>query len=203
MGRRVNGLDARQRETLRKESILDAALTLFAERGYSSVSIEELCRHAHVSTKSFYLSFQDREECYLLLMRRTAQRIKSEFLEFLDTEISEAADSETLLLKALASAFGDDQRYGLVLFGRGSATTPAVERERRINRRWAASFLTEIWSRLLPGVAIQAGVASGVIGGFFNIIADWISDLVELEDADTVELYTSLSNFYDVVKPGK
>src|SRR5262245_40922398 len=55
--RRIRGLDAEQRKALRREQLLASALELFSSDGYHSVSVDQICAAALVSTKSFYADF--------------------------------------------------------------------------------------------------------------------------------------------------
>ena len=60
-GRRVRGLDADQRRKQRRDQLLATTLDLLAAKGYQSVSIEQICQTAYVSTKSFYELFDSKD----------------------------------------------------------------------------------------------------------------------------------------------
>jgi len=79
------------------------------------------------------------------------------------------AEATRRLVAAFAHALVDDPRRARVTFGEAAGISPAVERQRRKNRRWAAQFVESLWSRYgaAPG---RAGVdphriAIGMIGG--------------------------------------
>ena len=67
-----------------RESIIHAALTLFREKGYDSVSVNEICRKAYVAHSSFYYLFSGKQEIlqYLLNEVRVDERTLSEALLF-------------------------------------------------------------------------------------------------------------------------
>ncbi len=204
MGRLIGGLDEAARRAARRETLLDAALDLFSARGFTATPIETLCQQARVSTKSFYEVFDSRESCYLALMMRTTEDMQHR----LGTGVAaipladEVAATEALL-DVLAHLFGDDPRPAIVLFGRGAATTPRVEQQRRTNRRWSAEFLAAIWKQFQPDEAIPPGVATGTIGGLFDIISDWAADQKEGEPAfDVAVLRERLFGFYLAVRLG-
>ncbi|WP_243639720.1 TetR/AcrR family transcriptional regulator [Streptacidiphilus pinicola] len=196
-GRRIRGLDAEQRKALRRRQLLDSALELFAEQGYAATSIEQLCQHAFVGTKGFYETFDSREACYLALLAEITERTEA----LMNARLAEGAD-EPALVDAFADALVGDPRIAQVAFGHGMAVSPALEHARRENRRWAASFVIRVWqsSGLATAPAAHLRVAAtGLVGGMFDLIADW---LVTAEPTDTGPLRSALTGFYAVVRAG-
>jgi AcrR family transcriptional regulator len=201
-GRRIQGLDAEQRREQRRRRLLDAALDLFAAEGYAGTSIEQLCQRAYVGTKGFYEIFDSREACYIALLQDITAGT-----EALVTARFAAGAEESALVRAFARALVDDHRTARVAFGHGMAVTPATERQRRTNRRWAAQFLVRVWhSRDAPtGGRSEAEVqrlATGLIGGLFDLIADWLLDCDPADPAAVDALLRDLESFYAVVRTG-
>lgn len=68
----------------KKTAIIDAALTLFGENGFTDVSIREIAAHAHVSQVSIYNYFGSKEalvaECANIIIHDVLQRA-TEILE--------------------------------------------------------------------------------------------------------------------------
>lgn len=202
-GRRIRGLDAEQRRAQRREQLLDAALELFAREGYLNTSIEQICATAYVSTKSFYEAFEGREDCYLALMRRSTERIIQRVVAVFEqtTDLPED-EATTTLVAELAAAIVDDPRLAKVLFGEGGAISWASERQRRQNRRWAAAFIEQIWQRYGHSDGSRHGIAVGVVGGLFDIIADWLVD-ADVDDPAAIRTLTAdLNRFYRTVQAG-
>lgn len=203
VARQRGGLDEDQRREQRRQALLDAALELFARRGYLSTPIEELCRTAHVSTKSFYGVYDSREACYLDLMRRTTERLLTGMAEAVTQEsFDDPADGQRRLVEALAHLMADDPRGAVVLFGRGTATTFAVEAERRANRRRSAELVTLVWTSAWPDIEVLPGVATGAVGGLFDVVADWVADTEDLTTLDPAVLETRLQAYYAVLMRG-
>ena len=48
----------------RRHRIAEAALTLFAERGYNVTSVDDIVRAAHASKSAFYDFFESKEHCF-------------------------------------------------------------------------------------------------------------------------------------------
>jgi AcrR family transcriptional regulator len=60
----------RQPETRRQE-ILDAALAVFAEKGFSSARMEDIARHAGITKGTPYLYFKSKEEIFKSLVQES------------------------------------------------------------------------------------------------------------------------------------
>lgn len=199
--RRIGGLDAEERRARRRDLVLDAALGLFAERGYQSTSIELICQTANVSTKSFYELFDGREACYLALYRRTSacfrDRVGAAYVQVPDDEIAAAR----YLLDCFIAVLMEDPRQAQVTFGMSRAISQNVEHARRDNRRWAATFIDAMWRR--NGVeGNHHRIAVAFIGGSFDVIADWLLD-ADLSDLRAqLSLVDDLTAFYTAVRQG-
>lgn len=210
-GRRIRGLDAGERRARRREDLLDAALELFAAQGYQDTAIEQICKHAYVGTKSFYEVFTGKEALYLALLDRIVVDVTGRLTAALDAVGDDQGESAAAraLIRHFADAFVDDVRVARVTFGEGRAVTPLAEAHRRTNRRWAASFVETVWQRLGVATGPHAhAVAMGLIGGLFDIIADWLLDTDWQLDTDTARpadrarLQDGLDRFYTVVSSG-
>ena len=213
-GRRIRGLDAEERRALRREQLLDAALELVATKGYASTSIEQICQTAYVATRSFYELFDGKEGCYLALLQRIAQDIGDRMVATVDeAPDDDPAEAIRGLLAAFAHALVDDPRVVRAAFGEGAGISPAIERQRRANRRWAADFLVDVWERfgLMQRRPDDAHVvAVGVIGGMFDLVVDWLHDddeptgtgAPEGGNSDVDALVRDLTAFYELVQDG-
>ncbi|MCM2387262.1 TetR/AcrR family transcriptional regulator [Streptomyces sp. CWNU-1] len=180
-------------------------MELFSAQGYQDTSIEQICKHAYVGTKSFYEVFTGKEAVYLALLDRIVMDVTGRLTSALDAldDDQDEREAARALVRHFADAFVDDVRVARVTFGEGRAVTPLAEAHRRTNRRWAASFVETVWQRL----GIVAGphghaVAMGLIGGLFDIIADWLVGTGTAQPADRGSLQDGLDRFYTVVSSG-
>lgn len=60
----------------RKQQLIDAALTLFAERGYSATRILDICDRAGVAKGLFYWYFPTKLDLFVELVRSMRQRLR-------------------------------------------------------------------------------------------------------------------------------
>lgn len=62
-----------ERQQRTRASLLDAAVHVFARRGYSGASMPEIAREAGVSTGAIYSNFSGKQELFLAMMGAVAQ----------------------------------------------------------------------------------------------------------------------------------
>lgn len=76
-------------------ALLEAALDLFAEQGYGSTSIPEICARAGLTKGAFYSNFANKDDLFLALVdanwQRQASRIRSALPSHVDAEVVEDA----------------------------------------------------------------------------------------------------------------
>jgi AcrR family transcriptional regulator len=205
-GRRIRGLDPEQRREQRRHQLLGAALELFATHGYAATSIEQICQSAYVGTKGFYEFFTSRESCYIALLHEVTERIESQMTELLATVPDDQEAAERVLVTGFAHTLIDDPRVAMVTFGAGRAISPQVERQRRANRRWAASFVHMVWARhgvipAGPGLDLHR-ISVGLIGGLFDLVSDWLLDADPRDQAAVDSLINDLLAYYGAVRAG-
>ncbi|MEC3958647.1 TetR/AcrR family transcriptional regulator [Nocardia sp. CDC153] len=204
--RRIRGLDADERSAQRRRQLLSAATELFARQSYSLTSIEQICQHAYVGTKGFYDHFESKEACYTALLVQISTGIQQRVAEV----AAETADRDwptrrAAVVAAFVHAIADDPRLAKVTFGEAGGISPAVEAQRRSNRRWSAEFLKQQWlqddPREHPGML---ALALATIGGMFELVADWLHHHDDGGAPDSVEtLVADLNHFVAVVDAGR
>ncbi|WP_055552102.1 TetR/AcrR family transcriptional regulator [Streptomyces sp. NBRC 110028] len=85
-GRRADGTPTRvtRRRAETRERLLAAALTVFAERGFGRVGIEEICEAAGYTRGAFYSNFDSLDELFFALYERQAALQTAQVRDALD-----------------------------------------------------------------------------------------------------------------------
>ena len=146
----------REREA-RRQLILGAAKTVFAERGFLNASVEEIAGRCELAVGTLYRYFQSKEEMYVSLL--------SEAMEMFRQAIEAARDSSAAppeQLRAVWRFFYDFYReqpeyYRAFMFLRNEGLRDAISPDviNEINRRAGMNF------RLVAEI-VQAGMAAGL-----------------------------------------
>ena len=78
-------LSRKEREKLRhKEEILEAALSLFSEKGFHNVSMQEIAEESEFGVGTLYKFFESKEALFEELINSTTDHVASDFSEILD-----------------------------------------------------------------------------------------------------------------------
>ena len=82
-----------------REALIEAALRLFAERGYADVGTEEIVAHAKVTRGALYHHFEDKRD----LFRSVFERVEAGLMERIGTRMKTAKDPWELILNGMRS----------------------------------------------------------------------------------------------------
>lgn len=204
--RRIRGLDADERSAQRRRQLLTAATELFARQSYSGTSIEQICQAAFVGTKGFYDHFESKEACYTALLDQITRGIQQSVLvAATETAGRPWPERRHAVLAAFVNAIADDPRLAKVTFGEAGGISPAVEAQRRSNRRWSAAFLAQQWrGGEISDDARELALALATIGGLFELIADWLHHHDDGGAMDSIDrLVGNLNHFMAVIDAGR
>jgi AcrR family transcriptional regulator len=67
---------------------MDAAEALFLKHGFRRVAIEEICRKASVSRKTYYVYFDNKEALIIQLLDKIIDTLSREFVEIMNGAVS-------------------------------------------------------------------------------------------------------------------
>jgi AcrR family transcriptional regulator len=188
--RRIRGLDAEQRKAQRREQLLAAALELFASEGYHSVSVDQICAAAYVSTKSFYADFESKEELFLVLYDQLFREAELAILTAVPPGGGGMLEPERTRrrIAAFIHACVDDPRKAKIGFLEAAGLSPAVEAHRRAaHHRFAAYNENTANPHVEDGTLIARDYkrgALGMVGAINEVLVDWVLD----PDPDPVEV---------------
>ncbi len=180
---------------LTREALLDAAEALFAERGVSRTSLQDIARAAGVTRGAVYWHFADKAELFNAMMERTTEPMLDTLNE-IDTDTDEAplASLRASTLQAL-HRIGHDPRTRRVfdvathkveyvddLLG---ARTRHLSVHRSCSAQMAASFARAQALGQLPAHTPPAVLAAGFQALVNGLIQTWMLD-DSLFDLDAV-----------------
>lgn len=102
----------RRKET-RPQELLDAALSLFVEKGFAATRAEEVARRAGVSKGTLYLYYPSKEELFKAVVRQTLSSLIAEGLELAGSFSGTTSELLTTLMRIWWERFGNTPAAGI------------------------------------------------------------------------------------------
>lgn len=156
-GQRVyGGLSPAERVARRREQFLDAAVEVFASKGWAGSTVADICRAAKLSPRFFYDEFPRRELLFLATTDRIATQVEHVVRSALAVGEKDVRAQARSVLTALAEYFIADPRVVRVALME-SLATPEFREQRRL---LIASFV-ELAARLMGPLRADADAAGG------------------------------------------
>ena len=144
-----------EQEPGRKGEILDAALDVFSERGYSGGSMREIATRVGVSEPALYRHFSGKEEVFVALMRIGATRLRKEVFALIGWLSPEDIADQ------LAAAFADRRRAMRRYDQLFRAVLPRVVRNQSLVREFREGIAFPVREQLIAK-AIEIDAYYGV-----------------------------------------
>ena len=132
----------------RREQLLSAATTLFRERGYQAVSMEDIGARAGIAGPSIYRHFTSKTEILLAASYRMADRLTIGA----ERAVDEATDAMSALTGVVKSYVDNVMRVDNLVVAQANEATEVPDRDRRALRRIQRSYVAG-WVRLLREVS--------------------------------------------------
>ena len=163
----------RQKKDAKRTAMMQAAVQVFAEKGYYAATVRDIVKAADVAIGTFYFYFPDKETLFVHLYEETADFL----LQTIDQAVRSRSDLAQQLSRGIQAylniAIYEPAVVQLLLVG-GVGAVPSLEAKRLTFRE----RLVRLWQRPLDK-AIEAGVipdqnsrrvAEAFAGGFDEVI---------------------------------
>ena len=157
--------------------ILDAALNVFARKGYYETKLDEIVDESHTSKGSIYFHFPNKERLFLALV--------DQFADLLERRVSESIQDKEmgmgrvrLALVTVLETFARYRRPAKILLVQAVGLgQPFEEKRLEINDRFASLIETYIKEAIMVG-DIEATdtevVAHAWMGAIYQLVIRWV-----------------------------
>ncbi len=167
-----------ERAAVRRTALLDAALGLVGEHGWSQLSVEAMCREAGLNKRYFYEAFGTLDGAMAALIDEVARGVLDASLDAMPASGS-PAEMTRASVRAFVTYLTEDRRRARVLLEAPPPGGAAAERRTAATRRGVA--LTAARGRTVFQASDPAGfelAASMVVGGTSQAVLDWLDGRV-------------------------
>ncbi|MFJ4649977.1 TetR/AcrR family transcriptional regulator [Nocardia sp. NPDC088792] len=197
------GRSAVERRTERRQRLIDAALELWRENGWTAVTIRAVCARTSLNDRYFYEAFADRDE----LLVAAWESVRDDMLAALTSIFTEntdrpLADIIRLAASAVLERISADPAYGGILLMH-HAGSPALESSRRAALKLTADLVVTAARTYVRPDADETALhidAIASVGGFVELIDAWQSGILDCTADDIVarlvDLVSTLGRTY-------
>lgn len=146
----------RRRADARPDEVLDAALDLFIELGFTQTRVDDIAKRAGISKGAVYLYFPSKEAIMEALVRRAVVPIADSALEFFDLD-QDPRLTITMVLKMAAHRLSDPKT---------TAIPRIIFREVKSFPELAHMYRREVIDKVLP--VVERLIARGIDRGYLR-----------------------------------
>ncbi|OBK22930.1 hypothetical protein A5634_06950 [Mycobacterium asiaticum] len=193
-GRKYHGLIPQERARQRRAALLVAALQVFAEQGYASSSVKQICGVAGLTERYFYESFTDREGCLAALYSHLVDQMRAATLSALVSAQVDIDEQARAGLHAFIGYLTEDPRRARVVLVEVVGVSAAMEQRRHGVLREFADIVANTWatSRAEPLTSTQQSTAVALVGGVNHLLVDWLMTGSVQRPTDLAEVCATL-----------
>jgi AcrR family transcriptional regulator len=146
----------RRRAEARPDEVLDAALDLFLERGFSATRVEDIAARAGLSKGAVYLYFPSKEAVLEGIVRRAIVPIAATAVDMVSNYAGDPRTIISMVMKTVARRMADPRTIAI----------PKLMMREMINfPDFAAMYRREVLDKVIPMVVglLKTGMAEGYL----------------------------------------
>jgi AcrR family transcriptional regulator len=160
-----------------RERILDAAVKVFASKGYHDTKVDDIVSESHTSKGSFYFHFPSKQEIFLALVDTFADLLENRLKERLTTSTS-GLERVELALRVCLETFSQYRALAKIALVQATGLGSAFEEKRRaVNERFI-QFIKENLDEAVTDGSIRAlnteVTACAWVGALNEVVMRWI-----------------------------
>lgn len=163
----------RLKKDAKRTAMMQAAVRVFAEKGYHAATVRDIVNEADVAIGTFYFYFPDKETLFVHLFEETAAFLLQAIEQAMNSRSTFPAQLEGALQAYVNVAFYEPAVVQLLLVG-GMGSVPSLAEKRAEFRE----KLIRLWQRALVSAQEQKQIspqnirrtAEALVGGFDEVI---------------------------------
>ncbi len=176
------------RSARRRERILDAAFSVFSQRGYRQAGVDEVGRQAETSKGGVYFHFPTKEALFLELLRTTADRLTGKVERSMAPYDDPIERADVALRTVLGVFAGHRTMARLFLIDAVGAGSEFQAELHRLHQRFAGIIASQLDDAVASGIIepIDTDIAGMAWFGALNeVVVRWLMSEQQgrLEDA--------------------
>ena len=168
-----------ERSARRRERILDAAFTVFSQRGYRHAGVDEVGRQAETSKGGVYFHFPTKESLFLELLRTTADRLVGK-VERSMSDVADPIERADIALRTVLGVFAGHRTMArLFLIDAVGAGSEFQAELARLHQRFSGLISEQLDAAVVDGLIepLDTRIAGMAWFGALNeVVTRWLMD---------------------------
>ncbi len=168
-----------ERSARRRERILDAAFTVFSQRGYRHAGVDEVGRQAETSKGGVYFHFPTKESLFLELLRTTADRLVGK-VERSMSSVDDPIERADVALRTVLGVFAGHRTMARLFLIDAVGAGPEFQAElARLHQRFSGLIAEQLDAAVADGIIepIDTRIAGMAWFGALNeVVSRWLMD---------------------------
>lgn len=159
----------------KEKTIIEAAIKLFAQKGFTSTSIQEIAARSGISKGAFYLHFKSKEALLLAILQFYFEKLKAEVLSYENKELS----AKEVFIKQLAGFLKNSiEHHEFIIMISREQTIPLNDSTKKliykmqmdIHEIYHKAFIDIFGKKVEPYVWDLSVMAEGILSGYIKIL---------------------------------
>ncbi len=153
--------------------LIGAMAALLAERGYSTVTIADIARQAHVSKRTFYEHFPDKDQCFIACYETLSNMVLQAIVDAMSGDLPWAKRWRASTKAYLSTLESQPALTRTLMMDIYAAGPEALQVRRQVLRRFADNLrrIVDQGRRENPKIPkLSQAMATAIIGGINELV---------------------------------
>ncbi len=178
--------NTRRKKDTKRTAMMQAAVRVFAAKGYHSATVRDIVSEADVAIGTFYFYFPDKETLFVHLFEETAAFLLQAIEHALGSRATFPAQLEAAVQAYVNVAFYEPAVVQLLLIG-GMGSVPSLAERRaeyreKLIRAWQRPLIAALDARQIDQQNVRR-TAEGLVGAFDEIILNALASANREQEA--------------------
>lgn len=170
--------ETQERKEAKRQSILDTAAKVFAERGYHHTSVKDIVQEAGISVGSFYFYFKGKEELFAELYESIVKAFQQTAENVLDVHNFSLPKNLTRVITANLWMYQGKRELAKIMMIEAVGLNPEFEKKRSESIKESYRTMEGWFKRFKQGnhvhIPDERAASLAFEGSFHYLVMDWL-----------------------------
>ncbi len=173
---------------------MDTALELLATEGWSGTSVRSVCQSARLNPRYFYESFDTLDDLLVAVYDRVVEELTTEVAAAVLAGSTDVRSQMRNAIETILRFVDEDRRRGRILYQVALGNETLNRRRLETGRHLVELIERDATSRVdaVPGEQVGRMGAAILVGGFSELLAEWLAGRIDVTREQLAEDATTL-----------